>query len=103
VQEAPPAGLPGPAPLVRDALALMRKGGLRIDLLRVGEVRGSDYKAYFGKTIPALCCYAKKGGRAPLEVFPRMDKKLGRVYLIEEWLENYIGELERLCPCLFSW
>jgi len=59
-----------------------------------GEVRGSDYKEYFGKTIPALCCYAKKGDRAPLEVFPRMDKKLGRVYLIEEWLENYIGELE---------
>src|SRR5674476_1127978 len=21
-----------------------------------GEVRGSDYKEYFGKTIPALCC-----------------------------------------------
>jgi hypothetical protein len=59
-----------------------------------GEVRGSDYKDYFGKTIPALCCYAKKGDRAPLEVFPRSDKKLGRVYLIEEWLENYIGELE---------
>ncbi|MEW6659826.1 MAG: hypothetical protein AB1424_14300 [Thermodesulfobacteriota bacterium] len=59
-----------------------------------GEVRGSDYKEYFGKTIPALCCYAKKGDRAPLEVFPRSDKKLGRVYLIEEWLENYIGELE---------
>ena len=30
-----------------------------------GEVRGSDYKEYFGKTIPALCCYAKKGDRAP--------------------------------------
>ena len=59
-----------------------------------GEVRGADYKEYFGKTIPALCCYAKKGDRAPLEVFPRSDKKLGRVYLIEEWLENYIGELE---------
>ena len=59
-----------------------------------GEVRGSDYKEYFGKTIPALCCYAKKGDRAPLEVFPRSDKKLGRVYLLEEWLENYIGELE---------
>lgn len=59
-----------------------------------GEVRGSDYKEYFGKTIPALCCYAKKGDRAPLEVFPRSDKKLGRVYLIEEWLENYIAELE---------
>jgi hypothetical protein len=59
-----------------------------------GEVRGSDYKDYFGKTIPALCCYAKKGDRAPLEVFPRSDKKLGRVYLIEEWIENYIGELE---------
>ena len=59
-----------------------------------GEVRGSDYKDYFGKTISALCCYAKKGDRAPLEVFPRSDKKLGRVYLIEEWLENYIGELE---------
>jgi len=59
-----------------------------------GEVRGADYKDYFGKTIPALCCYAKKGDRAPLEVFPRSDKKLGRVYLIEEWIENYIGELE---------
>ncbi len=23
-----------------------------------------------------------------------MNKKLGRVYLIEEFLENYIGELE---------
>ncbi len=59
-----------------------------------GEVRGSDYKEYFGKSIPALCCYTKKGDRAPVEVFPRMDHKLGRVYLIEEWLENYIGELE---------
>jgi hypothetical protein len=59
-----------------------------------GEVRGSDYKEYFGKSIPALCCYVKKGDRAPSEVFPRMDHKLGRVYLIEEWLENYIGELE---------
>jgi hypothetical protein len=59
-----------------------------------GEVRGSDYKEYFGKTIPALCCYAQKGDRAPLEVFPRMDKKLGRVYLIEEWLENYMDELQ---------
>jgi hypothetical protein len=59
-----------------------------------GEVRGSDYKEYFGKTIPALCCYTKKGDRAPVEVFPRMDKKLGRVYLIEEFLENYIAELE---------
>ena len=58
-----------------------------------GEVRGADYKEYFGKTFPALCCYEKKGDRAPLEVFPRSDKKLGRVYLIEEWLENYIGEL----------
>ena len=47
-----------------------------------GEVRGSDYKEYFGKTIPALCCYPKKGDRAPVEVFPRMDKKLGRVMLI---------------------
>src|SRR4030065_487984 len=46
-----------------------------------GEVRGSDYKDYFGKTIPALCCYAKKGDRAPLEVFPRSDKKLGRGHL----------------------
>jgi len=26
--------------------------------------------------------------------FPRGDKKLGREYLIEEFLENYIGELE---------
>lgn len=59
-----------------------------------GEVRGSDYKEYFGKTIPALCCYEKKGDRAPSRVLPRMDKKLGRVYLIEEWLENYIAELE---------
>jgi hypothetical protein len=59
-----------------------------------GEVRGSDYKEYFGKTIPALCCYPKKSDRAPVEVFPRGDKKLGRFYLIEEWLENYIGELE---------
>lgn len=59
-----------------------------------GEVRGSDYKEYFGKTVPALCSYAKKGDRAPLKVFPRMDKKLGRVYLIEEWLENYIDELQ---------
>ncbi len=59
-----------------------------------GEVRGSDYKEYFGKTIPALCCYAKKGDRAPLRVLPRGDKKLGRAYLIEEWLENYIAELE---------
>src|SRR4030042_1501021 len=59
-----------------------------------GEVRGSDYKEYFGKTIPALCCYTKKGDRAPVEVFPRGDKKLGREYLIEEFLENYIGELE---------
>lgn len=59
-----------------------------------GEVRGSDYKEYFGKTIPALCCYVKKGDRAPVEVFPRSDKKMGREYLIEEFLENYIGELE---------
>jgi hypothetical protein len=59
-----------------------------------GEVRGSDYKEYFGKTIPALCCYPEKRVRAPVEVFPRGDKKLGRFYLIEEWLENYIGELE---------
>src|SRR5512135_437831 len=59
-----------------------------------GEVRGSDYKEYFGKTIPALCCYVKKGDRAPSRVLPRGDKKLGRHYLIEEWLENYIGELE---------
>ena len=59
-----------------------------------GEVRGSDYKEYFGKTIPALCCYPTKRDRAPVEVFPRGDKKLGREYLIEEFLENYIGELE---------
>ncbi len=59
-----------------------------------GEVRGSDYKEYFGKTIPALCAYPKKGDRAPMEVLPRMDHKLGRVYLIEEWLENYVAELE---------
>jgi hypothetical protein len=57
-------------------------------------VRGSDYKEYFGKTIPALCCYTKKGDRAPSRVLPRGDKKLGRTYLIEEWLENYIAELE---------
>ena len=59
-----------------------------------GEVRGSDYKEYFGKTITALFCYKAKSDRAPIEVFPRMDKKLNRHYLIEEWLENYIGELE---------
>jgi len=59
-----------------------------------GEVRGSDYKEYFGKTIPALCAYPKKGDRAPVEVLPRMDHKLGRVYLIEEGLENYVAELE---------
>ena len=64
-----------------------------------GEVRGSDYKEYFGKSIPALCCYLKKGERAPLEVFPRMDHKLGRVYLIEEFLENYICELEARPEC----
>jgi hypothetical protein len=29
-----------------------------------------------------------------VEVFPRGDKKMGREYLIEEFLENYIGELE---------
>ncbi len=56
-----------------------------------GEVQGADYKEYFGKTIPALCCYKNFGDRAPVEVFPRMDIKLGRVYLIEEWLENFIG------------
>jgi hypothetical protein len=59
-----------------------------------GEVRGSDYKEYFGKTIPALCCYEKKGDRAPVEVLPRGDKTLGRELLIEEFLENYIAELE---------
>jgi hypothetical protein len=59
-----------------------------------GEVRGSDYKEYFGKTIPALCAYTKKGDRAPVEVLPRMDHKLARVYLIEEWLENCIAEAE---------
>ena len=58
-----------------------------------GEVRGSDYKEYFGKTIPALCAYVNKGDRAPARVFPRMDLKRGQVYLIEEWLENYIDEL----------
>ena len=57
-------------------------------------MRGSDYKEYFGKTIPALCAYPKKGDRAPVEVLPRMDHGLGRVYLIEEWLENYVAELE---------
>ena len=36
----------------------------------------------------------KKGDRAPARVLPRGDKKLGRHYLIEEWLENYIAELE---------
>ena len=59
-----------------------------------GEVRGADYKEFFGKTIPALCCYEKKGDRAPVRVLPRSDRKLGRAYLIEEWLENYIAELE---------
>jgi hypothetical protein len=59
-----------------------------------GEVRGADYNEFFGRTIPALCCYAKEGDRAPVEVFPRMDHELGRVYLIEEWIENYIQELE---------
>jgi hypothetical protein len=59
-----------------------------------GEVRGSDYKEYFGKTIPALCAYVNKGDRAPSRVFPRMDLKRGEVYLIEDWLENYIEELE---------
>jgi hypothetical protein len=58
-----------------------------------GEVRGSDYKEYFGKTIPALCAYVNKGDRAPARVFPRMDLKRGQVYLIEEWLENYVDEL----------
>lgn len=59
-----------------------------------GEVRGADYKEFFGKTIPALCCYEKKSDRAPVRVLPRSDRKLGRPYLIEEWLENYTAELE---------
>lgn len=58
-----------------------------------GKDMGVDYKECFGKTIPALCCYKNYWDDAPVEVFPRMDKKLGRVYLIEEFLEKYIREV----------
>lgn len=40
----------------------------------------------FGRTVPALLIY--KGDRYPEEVYPRMDKELGRVIGVEEALER---------------
>ncbi|RME47049.1 MAG: hypothetical protein D6791_06775 [Chloroflexi bacterium] len=44
----------------------------------------------FGRAVPALVCYEKKGDLYPSEVFPRMDKGLERLLGINEALDNLL-------------
>lgn len=57
-----------------------------------GEVRGADYKEFFGKTIPALFLWEDANSRAPVEVFPRMDHDLNRMIFVNEALDKILGE-----------
>lgn len=54
------------------------------------EMRGADYKESFGRTIPALLCYAKANDRAPSAVFPRKEGKV--LVTVNEALERILKE-----------
>lgn len=57
-----------------------------------GEVRGADYKEFFGRTIPALFFWADAKSRAPVEVYPRMDHELQRMIFVNEALDNLLAD-----------
>lgn len=61
-----------------------------------GEVRGADYKEFFGKTITALFFWDDAKSRAPVEVFPRMDHELNRMVFVNEALDRLLGDEDRL-------
>ncbi len=56
----------------------------------LSEVKGASYDQFFGKTIPALLCYAKANDRAPSQVFPR--KEGDRLVTVNEALERLLKE-----------
>lgn len=45
----------------------------------------------FGNLVPALLVFKDDKGRYPDEVYPRMDRELGRLVPIEEAVEKMIG------------
>ncbi|MFQ5855072.1 MAG: SH3 domain-containing protein [Anaerolineae bacterium] len=52
----------------------------------------------FGRSVPALVCYASKDDLYPAEVFPRMDKTVDRVLGINETLDNLLTYGDSLAP-----
>ncbi len=45
----------------------------------------------FGNLVPALLVFKDDKGRYPDEVYPRMDRELGRLVPIEEAVEKMVG------------
>ncbi len=58
----------------------------------LSEIKGASYDQFFGKTIPALLCYAKANDRAPSQVFPRKEGE--RLVTVNEALERILEEQE---------
>jgi len=58
----------------------------------LSEVRGASYDEFFGKTMPALLCYAKANDRAPSQVFPKKEGE--RLITVNQALEQILGELK---------
>ncbi len=100
------------------ALELLKKlegTGVTVNVTNMKEFEGSIFRTYnaavtgppsnirgvfgtkgaleedFGNAVPALLIFKDEKGRYPDEVYPRMDRDLGRLLAIEEALENMIG------------
>lgn len=46
----------------------------------------------FGKDVPCLSCFVKADDKKPTEVFPRMDKDLGKMLGVNETIELILSD-----------
>jgi hypothetical protein len=46
----------------------------------------------FGRTVPALLVFEKEGDRYPTDAYPRSDRELDRLVLVEEVLKNLLAK-----------
>ncbi|RMG60958.1 MAG: hypothetical protein D6713_01440 [Deltaproteobacteria bacterium] len=103
----------------QNALELLKKleeKGVQVKVVDMKDFEGSIFRTYnaavtgptsskrsvfgtkgaleedFGRTVPALLVFEKEGDRYPTEVFPRMDRELGRLLGIEEAIQMLIDK-----------
>jgi hypothetical protein len=78
---------------LRDVFRAYHKATMGPDLEHksiFSETGSAHYEESFGRTIPALLCYAKANDRSPSAVFPKREK--GRLITVNEALERILQE-----------